>query len=213
LLIVFLALSVIGLILSLITHTAALLGLPQPFGPAAWALHLGIFVVFLPAMILSNRQSGDSGRKVSWEEALRGCPAWMRLLTFGFFCYAVVNFLLFIPFAPPRGAPRGPDAPPVVFRGFSGHWMAFYSAAAATLYSALVVSRTGRARRCPNGHPVPPPALHCEVCGRSVIEHATERWGDGTGLSGSTPTTSAIRPPPPDSDPRSAVSSRIDNNH
>jgi hypothetical protein len=197
--IMFLALAVIGLILSLITHTAALLALPQPLGSAAWGLHLGIFVVWVPAIFVANWNGGNSRRKDSHDKAFRGCPVWMRLLTFGFFCYAFVNFLLFIPFAPPRGAPRGPDAPPVVFRGFSGHWMAFYSAAAATLYSALVVSRTGPARRCPKGHPVPPPALHCAVCGLAVVDpQATERWGGGTGPSRP---TSAIRPPP-DTDPR-----------
>ena len=48
LLIPFLTLAVIGLILSLIAHTAALFGLPQPLGSAAWGLHIGIFVVWLP---------------------------------------------------------------------------------------------------------------------------------------------------------------------
>ena len=166
----FLVLSVIGLVLSLIAHTAALFGLPQPLGSAAWGLHIGIFVVWLPAVIMANRLVGDYKRKDFWKAALRGCPDWMRWLTFAFFGYAVVNFLLFIAVAPPRGAGGGANTPPEVFRGFSGHWMAFYSAAAAILYSAIVVSRSDPAGRCPNGHPVSPSASYCEECGAAVAK-------------------------------------------
>ncbi|MGA2256272.1 MAG: hypothetical protein ABSG53_16610 [Thermoguttaceae bacterium] len=173
LLISFLLLSVIGLVLSLIAHTAALFGLPQPLGSAAWSLHFGIFVVWLPAVIVSNGLARDFKRMDFWKAALRGCPDWMRWLTYAFFGYAVVNFLLFVAVAPARGAGGaggGANVPPDVFRGFSGHWMAFYSAAAAILYSAIVVSHSDSARRCPNGHPVLPPASYCEKCGEALAE-------------------------------------------
>ena len=172
----FLILSVIGLELSLVSHTFALLGLPQPLGATAWGLHVGIFVVWVPAVIVSSRLVGDFKRKDFWKAALRGCPDWMRWLTFAFFGYAFINFLLFIAVAPPRGAGGGgPNAPPQVFRGFSGHWMAFYSAAAAILYSAIVVSRSDPARRCPNGHPVSSSAAYCEECEEAVGEQDPER--------------------------------------
>lgn len=170
LLIPFLVLSVIGLVLSLIAHTAALLGLPQPLGPAAWGLHVGIFVVWLPTLIVFNWLVGDFKRKDFWKAALRGCPKWMRWLTYGFFGYAIVNFLLFLAVAPLKGAEGGANTPPEVFRGFSGHWIAFYSAAAAILYSGIVVSRLDPARRCPNGHPLSPAARFCEACGVAVPE-------------------------------------------
>ena len=48
-------------------------------------------------------------------------------MVYGFFAYAAVNFLLFITKAPKGGG--GANPPAVVWRGFSGHWMAFYSAA------------------------------------------------------------------------------------
>jgi hypothetical protein len=173
----FLVLSVIGLMLSLIAHTAALLSLPQPFGPAAWGLHIGIFVVWLPAVLASHRLGADFKQKDFWKAALRGCPKWMRWLTYGFFGYAVVNFLLFMAVAPPRGGGGGANAPPEVFRGFSGHWMAFYSAAAAILYSAIAVSRLDPARRCPNGHPVSPSTSFCQACGAAIAEQEiTEPW-------------------------------------
>ena len=169
----FFVLSVIGLILSIIAHAAAVLGLPQPLAGAAWGLHIGIFVVWLPAVLVSNRLVADFRQADFWKAALRGCPRWMRWLTFGFFCYALVNFLLFLAVAPPRGSGGGVDAPPEVFRGFSGHWMAFYSAAAAILYSAIVVGKRDPAHRCLNGHPVSSSASHCETCGVPVI---APRW-------------------------------------
>jgi hypothetical protein len=166
----FLVLAVIGLILSLISHTAAVLGQPQPLGPAAWGLHIGIFVVWLPAVIVSNRLTGDFKRKDFWKRVLCGCPDWMKWLTGAFFGYAVFNFLFFIASAPPGKAVVGANAPPEVFRGFSGHWMAFYSAAAAILYSAIAVSQSDPTRRCPNRRPVSPSASYCEECGAAVTE-------------------------------------------
>ncbi|HYT95286.1 MAG TPA: hypothetical protein VEL76_41595 [Gemmataceae bacterium] len=143
----FLVLSVTGLVLSLVAHAAALLGLPPPLGPAAWWLNVGIFVVWLPALIV-------------WEGgSLRGCPCWMRWLTYGFFGYGGVSFLLFRAVTPPES-----------FGGFSGHWIAFYSAAAAILYSAIAISRSDPARRCPNGHPVSTSASYCEACGADIAE-------------------------------------------
>ena len=61
------------------------------------------------------------------------------------------------------------QAPPVVFRGFSGHWMAFYSAAAAILYSTWVVSKQDPADRCRNGHWALPTASYCEACGAQLV--------------------------------------------
>jgi hypothetical protein len=149
-------------------HVAALLGLQQPMGSAAWGLHIGIFGVWLPAVLVSNRLVADFKRKDFWKAALRGCPGWLRWLTWGFFGYAIVNFIFFIAVAPPRSVAGGIAAPPAVFRGFSGHWMAFYSAASAIFYSAIVVAKLDPARRCPNGHPALPSAAFCEKCGSPI---------------------------------------------
>jgi hypothetical protein len=148
----FLVLSVTGLVLSLVAHAAALLGLPPPLGPAAWWLNVGIFVVWLPALIVST----PAGRGTV---ALPGCPGWMRRLTYGFFGYGVVSTLLFRAFTPPES-----------FQGWTGHGLAFYSVAAAILYSAIVLSRSDPARRCPNGHPVSASASVCEACGADIAE-------------------------------------------
>jgi hypothetical protein len=78
---------------------------------------------------VGNRRSQDY-----WKLVLQGSPEWMRYMVYGFFGYAFVNFALFISKAPTGGG--GANPPAIVWRGFSGHWMLFYSAALATLYSA-----------------------------------------------------------------------------
>ena len=136
--------SAVGLILSVWAHLSAVMGSTQPLGPWAWLLHLGIFAVWIPTVLVSHRMTRGCDRKDVWKIAMRGCPTWLRWLTYGFFWYAFVNFLLFA-MAPHEGEAGGKprlfeDAPPSVWRGFSGHWMVFYAAALSTLYSAAVIS-------------------------------------------------------------------------
>jgi hypothetical protein len=140
-------LAVVCLVLSLVAHGASLLGLPQPLGRMTWGLHIGIFLV-LPATLLASRQlnTEDRQKEFSWQVALRGCPRWMRWMTTAFFVYAVVNFLLFLTHIPPKAGPGAPT-PTGVFRGFSGHWMALYSAAAGLFYSALTVGQVADVTR------------------------------------------------------------------
>jgi hypothetical protein len=140
-------LAITGLILSLIAHIHALLGQPQPLGAATWCLHVGIFAVWLPTILVSNQMKSNSSRKDFWKAVFRGCPAWMRWLTYAFLGYAVGNFLLFLATVPPKGAVAGANASPEVIRGFSGHWMAFYMAAAAAIYSAIAISTSGSGAR------------------------------------------------------------------
>src|SRR5690349_3571163 len=119
----FLALALLGLALSLITHTAAVLGIEQPLGEWAWLLHVGIFVVWLPAILAIRSQPALDKRADAWTAALRGCPVWLRRLSYGFFVYAVLNFALFMlllclhPL--PRGRQQDQPTPPIVLRGFS----------------------------------------------------------------------------------------------
>jgi hypothetical protein len=157
----------IGLALSILSHIAALLGSQGPLGDYAWLLHIGIFVVWLPTVLVASRIGADVKRKDLWKAVLRGCPQWMRYMMYGFFGYAFLNFATFLIAAPKGGS--GPMTPAVV-RGFSGHWMAFYSAAAAVLYSATHVDDRDQGRRCANGHAVGPLARFCEQCGQVVIE-------------------------------------------
>lgn len=162
----FMILSGIGLLLSLIIHLSALLGMQPYFPSIVMSLHIGVFIVWLPAVLAVYPLSKEYKRKDLWKAALRGCPGWMKKTTYGFFGYAIINFVLFI--AVTKGADSGQlgdSIPASVVRGFSGHWMAFYSGALAILYSFRNSDASDQARRCINDHPLPVTAKFCEECG------------------------------------------------
>jgi hypothetical protein len=167
----FLVLSAVGLGLSVISHICGLLGVVGPLGDWTWLLHIGIFVVWLPAVLAAQRLSKNVPQKDIWKAALRGCPAWMRYATYGLFGYAIVNFLVFFLTAD-KSQGSGP-MPPGVVRGFSGHWMIFYGAAFSILYSYVQVGGRDEVRRCVSGHEVRPLAKFCEQCGQPVVEGAS----------------------------------------
>ena len=168
----FMYLAGLGLVLSVIVHISALFGRSSPLGEISWGLHIGIFVVWIPAVVVANKLVDDFKQKDYWKAVLRGCPKWMRNLTWFFFYYAILNFALFLILNVFGGNANDNenDTPSGVFRGFSGHWMAFYCTAMAILYSAIRVKEHDDARRCLNGHPVSPSAKFCEECGSKVIE-------------------------------------------
>jgi hypothetical protein len=162
---VFVLLSGIGLVVSLWVHLGAVMG--RRVAPEAffWMLHVGIFVVWFPAVFVAQRLVGNVNRKDLWKVVLKDSPDWMRYMVYGFFGYAVVNFLFFMTKAPSGGS--GANPPAVVRRGFSGHWMAFSSAALAILYSAARAE--GSSPRCANGHVALPNAIYCTRCGQPVL--------------------------------------------
>ncbi len=163
----FSGLAAVGLVLSSIVHLYALAGKASPFGGLAWGLHLGIFVVWLPAVLASGSIVKDFKQKDVWKASLRGCPTWMTRLTQFFMGYAFVNFFLFLYLEHTGADPAAKEIR--TFRGFSGHWMVFYSAAMSMLHSAAEVREQDSARRCANGHAVSPSANFCEECGAPVL--------------------------------------------
>jgi hypothetical protein len=163
---VFAGLAAIGLVLSLWVHVGAVMG--RHVAPEAlfWILHFGIFVVWFPAAFVGKQRAGNFKRRDLWKVILRGSPDWVRYLLYGFLGYAVVNFIYFL--NPARTGPEGSGGTSaIVWRGFSGHWMAFYFAALAILYTAAKENPSGL--RCLNGHPVPLNANFCTQCGKAVI--------------------------------------------
>jgi hypothetical protein len=152
-------LAVAGFVASAIVHVSSLLGLRQPFGEAAWGLHIGIFVVWLPTVIVAQRLSKGVRQAEFWKATLRGCPPWMKRATGGLFAYALLNFFV--------GIALGPESESDRFRIFSGHWMVFYFVAAVTLYSAGQLGSLAPPR-CPNGHDVSPFAKFCGACGAAI---------------------------------------------
>ncbi len=163
-------LAALGLVLSLIVHMAALFGLPVSLPFNAMSLHTGVFVVWIPAMFVSYPAIRKVPRQDQWRAMLRGCPDWLRYLTYGFFAYAIINFVLSFMLVRANVGPFVTEAPTSIVRGFSGHWMFFYCTAFATLYAAMQRDKLGLVRRCPQGHEVSLRARYCEKCGETVAE-------------------------------------------
>jgi hypothetical protein len=129
-------LSLVGLALSLACHTATFLSTPQLPGPYTWLLHVGVFVVWVPAFFCYPFLFARPGATNFWTATLAGCPKWMRTTVYLFGIYALLNLSNFM-WTAFAGAPG--QALRMFARGFSGHWMFFYSAAAAVFYSAFQV--------------------------------------------------------------------------
>lgn len=159
----FAGLAAVGLALSMVSHIAAIFGKQGPLGDHTSDLHVGVFVVWLPTVLVANRLARNYPQKDLWKAVLRGCPEWMRYMTYGLFGYAFLNFAYFL-FVVPKDAGSGSMPPPVV-RWFSGHWMIFYSAALAVLYSGHQLWDQDWERLCPNGHALQPLAKFCDQCG------------------------------------------------
>jgi hypothetical protein len=165
------AYAALGLVLSLAVHVLALTGL-QPGGNAVFVgLHVGIFPLWLPVILIARKLAGPKQltRLADWNAVLSDCPAWMRYMTYAFFVYAIVNFVVFmfivIFIAPPGPMQPGAGPPAPVWRGFSGHWMAFYSAGLAVVATAYRRGLSNLARKCPNGHVVGLGDRFCATCG------------------------------------------------
>jgi hypothetical protein len=156
----FLWLAILGFAASLTVHVFSLFGCPSPFGTWTWALHIGIFLVWFPAVVVAHGLSKGAKRADFWRAVLRGCPQRVRVGAYVIFAYAVLNFVLFI------GTPE-PHTDIQNFRGFSGHWMAFYYVATAILYSARRLGPLGP-RTCLCGHEVSPFSNFCDECGAQL---------------------------------------------
>jgi hypothetical protein len=159
----FTAISAVGLVVSVWVHIGAIMGHSVP--AIFWILHMGIFVVWFPAVLVAQKLGKNAGRNDAWKVVMRGSPTWMRYMTYFFFAYAFVNFFLFMQQDPTQGALGA--TPASQWRGFSGHWMLFYSAALSILYSAARLADTSP--RCVNGHLASPSATYCPQCGQPVI--------------------------------------------
>jgi hypothetical protein len=74
----FVFLSAIGLVVSLWIHLGAVMG--RRVAPEAffWMLGVGIFIVWLPAVLVAQRLVGSTNRRDFWKVVLKGSPDWMR---------------------------------------------------------------------------------------------------------------------------------------
>jgi hypothetical protein len=94
---VFFYLAVVGLCLSVTAHIATFFGVdPQQTFPSVWLLHDGIFVIWLPAIIFTNRRSKEGSKSNPWATILAGTPPWMGAMIGPLLAYAGFNFFFTI---------------------------------------------------------------------------------------------------------------------
>src|SRR5690242_5045331 len=120
LLLPFLALAATGLVLSVVVHVTALLGKPQPLGDDPfWMLHVGVFVVWVPALFAANRLQ-HAGPKDNPPSVLLGCPGWVGGLIVLMYGYCAVTLVICKVLGESGG--HG-NPPPLTYRGFSAGWI------------------------------------------------------------------------------------------
>jgi len=158
-----------GLALSLAVHILSFFGIQLGGEKLFFALHIGIFPLWLPVVLIAQKMSGNMRSWDFWKTALSGCPTWMKYMTYGFFIYAFINFAIFFMLTIGHPQPKGGGAPSAeVFHGFSGHWMAFYSAGLAVLTSAYYRGLDNLQPRCRYGHEIGWNDKFCPECGTAV---------------------------------------------
>jgi hypothetical protein len=123
-------LAITGCAASCVINVGAWLGHTYP----TWmlvALHLGVFVVFLPASLLTSRHAGSAKNVTTELFRQNGPKGWYSALL----TYAMVNF--FAALAPAFVRSHGSVSRVAMWRAFSGHWITFYGAAALMLHALL----------------------------------------------------------------------------
>lgn len=165
----FMILAVIGFLGSAAAHLASLFGLVLPGGKLVWSLHIGIFVVWVPVVLLSSLINRGRPPSKFWKNVLSGCPPWMRYAVYALLVYAIGNFFWFLATSGSQPQPPAGDAPPAVIRGFSGHWLFFYGMAVAVFFSIRRnLGSLFKRPKCPNGHEVSATDAFCPACGDKI---------------------------------------------
>lgn len=169
----FLAFAGLGFLASLVAHLMALAGVSPPGGAAVMGLHIGVFAVWIPAVIVSIRSNLGQRNRLSWKQLLSGCPPWMFYALMALFVYAFVNFFVAIEHAPAaKSSTRALTSS--TLRAFSGHWMLFYGAAFAIMLSAYRKPALLKAAHCPSGHEVARADRFCPSCGAAIPRPGSE---------------------------------------
>jgi hypothetical protein len=125
--------AAIGFLLSLIVHILSLFSINHPLEEFSMILHIGIFITFGPAVfsITSLVKIDPKNSKDSWKVILKYCPKWMYNTFYAMFIYTGINFIYFMFFLEKTNSDS-------TVRGFSGHWLLFYFASYAILYSNII---------------------------------------------------------------------------
>lgn len=142
--------ALVGFVISFVVHLTALMGLNLAARvPDIWLLHIGIFIVFMPFVLLSRKELGRD--RALWHFR-KGVPNWVAVVGTILFIYAITNFFIFMSHTE-GGNPAMQDGRYVLLnhgklireltvseftafkvnelRGVSGHWLLFYFVSAA----------------------------------------------------------------------------------
>ncbi|HLX71227.1 MAG TPA: hypothetical protein VKV04_16500 [Verrucomicrobiae bacterium] len=120
----------------------------------------GIFVVWLPTVLLISRLTRDFKQRDFWKAALRGCPGWMKTGL-----WVVIGFvfaMFFLPFLWGSDPGKSPSSF-VVFPA------TFYAISFCVMYSLIHAEKIDAGGRCLNGHRMLPLAKYCEECGAPAV--------------------------------------------
>lgn len=159
--------AIIGFVLSVWVNLRVL---TSPWTPPSyfWALHVGIFVAFFPAVFVAQKRVGNTNRKDFWKVMLKNVPSWMKYSLYALFAYAAVlgfpDWFRAMQQAsrPGTSSPGGNE-----WVMFSCVWIVFYWSSFAILYAAMQQERLRP--RCINGHPALSGASFCNQCGQPVV--------------------------------------------
>lgn len=151
--------AIICFFLSLLVHFISLTGYYIGGAlPFIWLLHIGIFIVWIPAILQLRKKpelKNKRGPIKQFQIALQNAPGFFRMAIAFFFFYTAINFYLFM-IASGGGGPHIEDGKYILqnhgdvireltkieyfslkaneLRGFSGHWLLFYSFAAGVFW-------------------------------------------------------------------------------
>ena len=134
-------LAFIGLVLSIWVNIGAFFG-HEP-SPVFWSLHVGVFLVFFPAIFVAQKRVGRTRGRGFWKAVTKGSPVGLRYLLYLFFAYdavtGLIGFAKSLPGTLPGALPGAVPSrdPSLQWLGFSAVWMAFYFSSFVILSSAL----------------------------------------------------------------------------
>jgi hypothetical protein len=165
--IVFALLAALGLFISSAANISTYFGVePMNRWPCVWFLHLGIFVVFVPAIAVGTK--GRTDKAFRWRDAVGNAPAWMRWMLVSILLHAPINGMAFAIVGGGGGPSRQPDgtyamtshgrilrtltageyhrATGYEFRFTSSWWMLFYC-----ISLVLLISQINRQKELADG--------------------------------------------------------------
>ena len=159
--------AVLGLTASAVAHVSTFIGInPQRVVPWIWVLHVMIFVVWIPVIVVTGHLVKKGNRKDFWKLAMQHAPTWMKGLCVVLLVYAFFNFFFTILVLNEEGTPSVINGKKVLHnhgtiirelsdqeyetheaygvRTFSGHWMMFYAVGMTVLYPTIKDSDSSR---------------------------------------------------------------------